>query len=99
MKRKGCPPKRLKSSLEQGSKIKHQLNDHTNLNIQIDKQNNSSIKNLNIDIGNDLKDQKCEKYKQFEHYAKTCPNNNTKINASFIFINSKSYIAKLYCIM
>ncbi|CAG8658622.1 3997_t:CDS:2 [Cetraspora pellucida] len=75
MKHKEHPSKRLKSSLKQGSKIKHQLNDHTNLNIQMNKQNNSLIKNLNIDIGNDLKGRKCGKCKQFGHYTKTCLNN------------------------
>ena len=66
-KHKGRPPKRLKSSAEQSSsKGKQVLRSSTDINI--------TDNNENAEGGNssDTKGRKCEKCKQYGHYAKTC---------------------------
>ena len=63
IKYKGHPSKRLKLSVETNTlfKEKQPLNDSTRVNI---------ADNNNIDDTSSTKVRKCEKYKQYGHYAK-----------------------------
>ncbi|RIB17722.1 hypothetical protein C2G38_2186593 [Gigaspora rosea] len=69
-KHKGRPPNRLKSSVELSNQV---LRDSTRHNIKNDGLACNSTKN-SVRAISDIKGRKCGKYRQFGHYAKTCPN-------------------------
>ena len=70
-KHKGRPPKRLKSNVEQSSsKGKQVLRNSTHINV-IDNNEINAEGEGSGDIIN-TKGRKCEKYKKYGHYAKTC---------------------------
>ena len=67
-KHKGCPPKRLKSIVEKlPSKGKQVLRNSTYI-INITDNN----ENAEGDDSGNIKGHKCERYKQYIHYSKTC---------------------------